>query len=580
MKSILAIAALAGAAAGAVAVAKKFVPNVLPDKIDPADLAKKAANSVKLTFPVDSKYDNGAALTPPMGWSSWNTFRNKIDECLILETAKAMRDSGLADAGYQYVNLDDCWQSSIRDENGRLQGDLTNFPSGIPALVKAVNDMGLKLGIYTSNGTLTCEDLPSSMGYEAVDAQTFAEWGVEYFKYDFCHNIPIPMRAPYIEYVSIGREDGGFESTYGAEAAQLYGDAKVLEDERLSSGKYIGGLSANAGYAVFDVEVEEDGEYVITFGIRKKSNSFKYLEVLINGEDCYSTKIPPSKGFTADGRHQIRVKLKAGANTVKLYNPVASRQDSAAIQYTNMGKELKKATCEYAEKTGNPERPIVYSICEWGRNLPWKWGRKAGNLWRTTPDIQANWASIVSIYEVNVKLFKYAGVGAWNDPDMLEVGNGDLTADENISHFTLWSFMAAPLILGNDIRRFIREDGTVDSDNDILKILTNKDVIAIDQDPLGEQCRRIKTNIVADTLIKPLENGDVAVCFFNKGNESRLFEHSMNDIVCRSYIKTPLVDRYEAFDLWSKETVEVGSAISAYVPPHGVRAFRIKAITE
>ncbi|MBQ2775380.1 MAG: alpha-galactosidase [Clostridia bacterium] len=545
-----------------------------------ADIAKKAANSVKLNFPVDSKYDNGVALTPPMGWSSWNTFRNKIDENLILETARAMRDSGLADAGYCYVNLDDCWQSSIRDDNGRLQGDLINFPSGIPALVKAVNDMGLKLGIYTSNGTLTCEDLPSSMGYEAVDAKTFAEWGAEYFKYDFCHNIPLPMRAPYIEYLSIGLEGGKFERTYTAQVAQLYGEAEVLEDERLSTGKFIGGLSANAGYAVFNVEVEEDSEYVITLGIRKKSNSYKYLELLINGDDLYTTKIPPSRGFTADGRHQIKVKLNAGSNTIKLYNPVASRQDSAAIQYTRMGEELKKATREYAEKTGNPERPIVYSICEWGKNLPWKWGRKAGNLWRTTPDIRPNWASVVSIYEVNVKLFKYASVGAWNDPDMLEVGNGELTADENISHFTLWSFMAAPLILGNDIRRFIREDGSVDTDSDVLKILTNKDVIAIDQDPLGQQCRRIKTNIVADTLVKPLANGDVAVCFFNKGNECRLFEHSMNDIVCRSYVTNPVAGRYEAFDLWSKETIEVASTLSAYVPPHGVRAFRIKAITE
>ncbi len=545
-----------------------------------ASIAKKAANSVKLTFPIDSKYDNGVALTPPMGWSSWNTFRNKIDERLILETARAMRDTGLADAGYQYVNLDDCWQSSIRDNNGRLQGDLINFPSGIPALVKEVNDMGLKLGIYTSNGTLTCEDLPSSMGYEAVDAETFAEWGVEYFKYDFCHNIPLPMRAPYIEYLSVGSEGGKFERRYAAQEAQLFGDAELLEDERLSSGKFIGGLSANAGQAVFTVEVEQDGEYVITLGIRKKSNSYKYIELLINGADLYATKLPPSRSFTADGRHQIKVELKAGSNTIKLYNPVASRQDSAAIQYTRMGEELKKATKEYAEKTGTPEKPIVYSICEWGRNLPWKWGRKAGNLWRTTPDIRPNWASIVSIYEVNVKLFKYASVGAWNDPDMLEVGNGELTADENISHFTLWSFMAAPLILGNDIRRFIREDGSVDTDSDVLKILTNKDVIAIDQDPLGEQCRRIKTNIVADTLVKPLANGDVAVCFFNKGNECRLFEHSMNDIVCRSYVTTPVSERYEAFDLWSKDSIEVTATLSAYVPPHGVRAFRIKAITE
>lgn len=230
MGSIFKLTALAGVAAGAYAAVKKFAPNILPDKNEAEDMAKNAMNSVRLTFPTDEKFSNGTALTPPMGWSSWNTFRNRIDEKLILETAEAMKVSGLADAGYQYVNLDDCWQSSMRDENGRLQGDFANFPSGIPALVKSVNDLGLKLGIYSSNGTLTCEDLPASLGNEAIDADTFAEWGVEYFKYDFCHNVPIPMRAPYIEYICVSNADGSFETTVPADDAALFGDAKIMED--------------------------------------------------------------------------------------------------------------------------------------------------------------------------------------------------------------------------------------------------------------------------------------------------------------------------------------------------------------
>ena len=156
---------------------------------------KKVLAKTKIHYTKDEMYNNGAGLTPPMGWSSWNLFRNKISEELIYETAKAMKDSGLLDCGYRFVNLDDCWQSSSRDENGRLQGDLVTFPSGIKALVEKVNALGLKLGIYSSNGTLTCEDLPASLGYEAVDADTFAEWGIEYFKYDFCHNVAIPSRA-------------------------------------------------------------------------------------------------------------------------------------------------------------------------------------------------------------------------------------------------------------------------------------------------------------------------------------------------------------------------------------------------
>ena len=125
---------------------------------------------------------------------------------MIYETGKALKESGLADCGYIYLNIDDCWQSSMRDENGRLQSDFVTFPNGIKSLVEKVNNLGLKLGIYSSNGTLTCEDLPASLGYEAVDADTFAEWGVEYFKYDFCHNVPIPSKAPKIEKITVSKK--------------------------------------------------------------------------------------------------------------------------------------------------------------------------------------------------------------------------------------------------------------------------------------------------------------------------------------------------------------------------------------
>jgi len=152
-------------------------------------------------------YENGAPLTPPMGWSSWNTFRNRINEKLILDTALAMKENGLIDAGYNYINLDDNWQSSMRDENGDLQGDLETFPRGIARLAKEVNALGLKLGAYTSNGALTCEDLPASLGRENADAYTLAKWGVEYFKYDFCHNIPISSYAPLVYGISVSKFD-------------------------------------------------------------------------------------------------------------------------------------------------------------------------------------------------------------------------------------------------------------------------------------------------------------------------------------------------------------------------------------
>jgi len=548
-------------------------------KVDPASFALKTIRSTKLTVPVEESYSNGVALTPPMGWSSWNTFRNNIDENLIMETAKALKACGLVDAGYVYLNIDDCWQSSIRDENNKLQGDFIHFSSGIKTLVEKVNALGIKLGIYTSNGTLTCEDLPASLGYEAVDAETFAEWGIEYFKYDFCHNVPIPMRAPYIEKITVSKGGKENEIIREAEDAILIGEARIVEDNKLVTGKYIAGLSASGGAIEFDdIEVEQAGEYILTLCIRKRSNSFKYFEVLVNGDEKFSSMVPPSRAWSAQGRHQIKINLTAGKNKIKIYNPIASRQDSAAIQYTNMGKELEKATKAYAEKTGKPEKPIVYSICEWGLNFPWKWGKHAGNLWRTTPDIKAYWVSIVGIYEINVLLYKHSGIGGWNDPDMLEVGNGNLTSEENKAHFTLWCMMAAPLILGNDVRTFQNEDGLVDLENETLQIVTNADMIAIDQDALGIQCRRLKTNGICDTLIKPLQGNDLALCFFNKSGEEKLFEQSIQELVCQMDVDLPFADKYEVFDLWEKTSETVERNIIINVPSHGIKAFRIKSI--
>ncbi len=535
-------------------------------------------NKFRLNYPVDSVYNNSAALTPPMGWSSWNTFRNKINEDLIYEIGKALKNSGLADCGYIYLNIDDCWQSSMRDKDGKLQSDFVTFPSGIKALVEKVNNLGLKLGIYSSNGTLTCEDLPASLGYESIDADTFAEWGVEYFKYDFCHNVPIPSKAPKIEKITVSAKGSSNEKTYLASEAVLTGGAKLVAEPSLPSGKYIDGLSSNGGACEFrNIVAEDDGEYILTFCVHKKSNSNRYAEIEVNGSEVFKTVFPASKGFTPEGRHQVVIRLQKGVNTVKIYNPVASRQDSAAIQYTNMGAELKRATKEYAEKNGISEKPIVYSICEWGRNFPWRWGRKAGNLWRTTPDIRPVWTSVLGIYELNVLLHRYAGVGSWNDPDMLEVGNGSLNYEENKSHFTLWCMMAAPLILGNDIRKLMKPDGTVDAENPTYKIISNKDVIAIDQDPLGVQCRRIKTNGAEDILVKPLDGDEFAVCFFNKANSSTIMSITINEILSKSFDATQNADEYAARDLWSAETINVKDKIEASVPAHGVRIFRVKA---
>lgn len=192
-------------------------------------------------------------------------------------------------------------------------------------------------------------------------------------------------------------------------------------------------------------------------------------------------------------------------------------------------------------------------------------------------DIKPTWASILSIYEFNVRLWKYATIGGWNDPDMLEVGNGNLTDDENRAHFSLWCMMAAPLILGNDLRDFLKEDGTADTENKTLKIITNKDAIAIDQDKRGLQCRRIQFGMV-DILAKPLANKELAICVFNKSNKATEQEIDIEDIIELGWIDLPKSLQYEVYDIWNNKTTITKEDFETTIPAHGVGLFRIKAL--
>ena len=431
-------------------------------------------------------YSNGVALTPPMGWSSWNTFKNRIDEDLIYETAVIMKEKGLADAGYVYVNLDDNWHSSSRDDSGALQGDLSTFAHGIPALVEKINALGLKVGIYSSNGTETCEDLPATLYHERTDALTFARWGIEYFKYDFCHNIRVSGYAPLVYGISVARKGERSETFYPCTDAKLYGYARFMTKAVVPGGKYVGGMDRNAGAMQYDnIVAEEDGEYVLTLNVYKKGKTYKKAAmILVNDTDDYFVELPPQKKWNVTARFQTVVRLKKGINKIRIFNPVRNRADSELLQYRNMGRQLVYATNKVAEDTDKPVKPIVFSLCEWGVGRPWQWGVLA-----------------------NVKLHEHAGVGHWNDPDMLEVGNGKLTYDENRAHFSVWCMMAAPLILGNDLRKM--------PDN-VLEIVTNRNLIAVDQDPLGKQAKRVFRSLSADILAKPLADGSVAICFFNK----------------------------------------------------------------
>lgn len=519
-------------------------------------------SKVSEVYPADF-YCNGAALTPPMGWSSWNTFRNRIDENLIYDTAVAMKEKGLVDAGYHFVNIDDNWVDNARDDEGRIQADKLTFPNGIPALVEKVNAMGISLGVYSSNGTATCEDLTASLYHEWTDAYTFAKWGVEYFKYDFCHNIPLSEYAPLVYAVTISKN--GIGRTYDCKEAELSGLARYMKKKGFD-GKYVSGLDRREGAMTFDkIEVEEDGVYNVTVHIVKHGQYEKCLMLEANGSEREVLIFPSQKRFNMTAKFTVSMRLKKGKNTLKLFNPIGTRADSAMLQYVNMGRQLKKATEKVARDAGKPEKPITFSICEWGFNQPYKWGRYAGNLWRTTPDIRPIWPWIKILYNHTVKLYKYAGVGGWNDPDMLEVGNGKLTFEQNRSHFALWCMMCAPLILGNDLRNI---------SDDVLKIVKNPDLIAINQDALGVPAKRVVKGTV-DVLVKPLADGSVAVCAFNKGGKKK-YNLNLKKVLSDEYARCKKTENFVATNLWDKSETTTNGVISVSVNKHDSAVFIVR----
>lgn len=519
-------------------------------------------SKVSEVYPADF-YCNGAALTPPMGWSSWNTFRNRIDENLIYDTAVAMKEKGLVDAGYHFVNIDDNWVDNARDDEGRIQADKLTFPNGIPALVEKVNAMGISLGVYSSNGTATCEDLTASLYHEWTDAYTFAKWGVEYFKYDFCHNIPLSEYAPLVYAVTISKN--GIGRTYDCKEAELSGLARYMKKKGFD-GKYVSGLDRREGAMTFDkIEVEEDGVYNVTVHIVKHGQYEKCLMLEANGIEREVLIFPSQKRFNMTAKFTVSMRLKKGKNTLKLFNPIGTRADSAMLQYVNMGRQLKKATEKVARDAGKPEKPITFSICEWGFNQPYKWGRYAGNLWRTTPDIRPIWPWIKILYNHTVKLYKYAGVGGWNDPDMLEVGNGKLTFEQNRSHFALWCMMCAPLILGNDLRNI---------SDDVLKIVKNPDLIAINQDALGVPAKRVVKGTV-DVLVKPLADGSVAVCAFNKGGKKK-YNLNLKKVLSDEYARCKKTENFVATNLWDKSETTTNGVLSVSVNKHDSAVFIVR----
>lgn len=526
-------------------------------------------------------FDNGLCKTPPMGWNSWNYFKQDINEKMLLKMANSIKECGLLEAGYNYLNLDDYWEADSRDEQGRLEADIVRFPQGMKSFVQKCNEIGFKVGIYSCNGPLTCQSLPASQKKEYMDALQFVRWGIEYLKYDFCYNKRSSQMGPQIIGISVTPKGTDEETYIEAEKAALRGTAKLaygknnhhpwMPDHK-EKVKYIKGLDANRGAATFLYQAAEDGEYVVSLYTRypwdrNVESKEMMAAVVVNNNEPLFIEPGPFRRPCAVAPFRVVTKMIKGNNMIQIFNPIGKIGDSVMINYTTMSDALLKAQKTVEEETGEKQKAVAYSLCCWGNSDPWIWGPTVSNLWRTTGDIQWTWSSIMSLYEKNVPLYPYASPGHWNDPDMLEVGNGELTIEENRAHFTLWCMMAAPLLLGNDVVNMKQEH---------LDILKNKRVIAIDQDALGKQAKRIVKGAKIDVLVRPLADGAIALCALNKSNKKIDFKFDLTGLSKEEYVRENAKSSYESTDLWTFEKTENITKISQKIAPHDVLMLKLK----
>jgi alpha-galactosidase len=394
------------------------------------------------------------AATPPMGWNSWNHFGRNVSDADVRAAADALVSTGMKDAGYVYVNIDDGWQGT-RDPEGNIRGN-DKFPD-IKALAGYVHSRGLKLGIYSSPGPRTCANFEGSYGHEEQDAQTYAAWGVDFLKYDLC-------------------------------------SYRIILTEQAE------GLSA------------------------------KQKETL--------------KQAASDPRTQMAMLSRM----LQVYSPEQIAMMKAAYEKMHLA----------LQKTG---RPIFFSLCQYGLGDVWQWGTSVGgNAWRTTGDIRDSYSSMSSIGFGQLGIAQFAGPGHWNDPDMLEVGNGGMTTEEYRTHMSLWALLAAPLLAGNDLSQMSPAT---------LAILTNREVIAVDQDTLGKQGERVSASKANEVWMKPLKGGAFAVGLFNRGGEAGSITLRFADLGLSRSMK--------ARDLWTgKDLGKLHESYTVAVPQHGVVMLKLE----
>jgi alpha-galactosidase len=401
------------------------------------------------------------SLTPPMGWNSWNCFAGEVSADKVKRAADIMVKSGLVNHGWNYINIDDFWQNHRDSSDPLLRGKFRDEAGNIvpnarfgdmKGLADYVHSLGLKIGLYSSPGPWTCGGCAGSFGYEKQDAQSYAAWGFDYLKYDWC-----------------------------------------------SYGNVIDGMPGN--------------------------DPFKVSSLSYQGGAELSTAVKPFK---------------------------------------LMGEYLRQQP-----------RDIVYSLCQYGMSDVWKWGDSVnGNCWRTTNDITDTWVSVKSIALDNEKSAAWAKPGNWNDPDMLVVGTvgwgnphkSKLKPDEQYLHISLWSLFSAPLLIGCDMEKL---------DEFTTNLLTNDEVIEINQDPLGKQATCVQTIGDLRIYVKELEDGSRAVGFCNFGLETA-------NISYKDFDKLGITGKFIVRDLWRQKdisTIETKKdQLKLNVPVHGVVLYKISSV--
>lgn len=565
----------------------------------------------KYMFPA---FSNGEVLLnkkkgrlPAMGWNSWNAFGSKNNEELTKSMADAFIDLDLANLGYKYIVLDDgCYKSERVD--GLLSNETIKFPSGFKALSDYIHNKGLKFGMYNDIGTNLCAgSAVGTCGFEDVDAQSYIDWDIDFLKVDNCYYLwdnatfsdeknAKYTYAPNIRSITVSGE--GLNVTLNAvKDGVLLGQGAIINSNDFVSN--IGTFDGTHGGVTpvgdrwceigFTVNAPVAGEYSITvnYASGEEVGIGRWLQLAVGNVDnetrYYDNLLPLSDSTTTFvDSEEIKVTLNEGDNIIRLMNH--RRQENTLNSYAALLDGLNMA---------KPDHDVVFSICEWGKTQPQNWGYKVGDSWRILNDItfsvgsdgnpgSATWSSnytnsITSQYNKAAIMDEFAGLDkGWNDPDMFVIGMDGITNTMSKTHMTMWCMMNSPLMLGLDLRRVTKGD-------ELWNIIANKDLIALNQDALGIQAKRIYCSIESanpdtayvtnnnrvDILVKSLANGDIALSFINLSDTRDTNEHCIDVSRIISYIGHKMVDpdkfinasSYSLKDLWSGEVTKNTSGI-------------------